>query len=60
MLVDASQFPGPALWQGLMLIVVSVWMFWVFRKIRTEKEMLISLAIIATIGIVLMLVITLL
>lgn len=52
MLVDASQFPGPALWQGLMLIVVSVWMFWVFRKIRTEKEMLISLAIIATIGIV--------
>ncbi len=53
MLVDAHRFPAPALWQGLMLLVVVVWAIWVYSGLRSPKALGISLAIIAIIGILL-------
>jgi hypothetical protein len=31
MLVNSQQFPGPALWQGIMLIAVAIWAVFMFR-----------------------------
>lgn len=28
MLIDASKFPGPALWQAIMFLVLIVWALW--------------------------------
>lgn len=32
MLVNAANFPGPALWQGVMLCVIPVWLWFSFRQ----------------------------
>lgn len=31
-MVNAAQFPGPALWQGLMLLALPLWLFAAFYK----------------------------
>lgn len=31
-IVDAHHFPGPALWQGLMLILLPVWFFGLYWR----------------------------
>jgi hypothetical protein len=40
MLVNAEKFPGPALWQGLMLIALTIWFvldMYSMRRIDKEK-----------------------
>lgn len=32
MLVNAASFPGPALWQGVMLCAIPIWGWLAFRK----------------------------
>ncbi len=32
MLVNAASFPGPALWQGVMLCAIPLWLWFAFRK----------------------------
>lgn len=32
MLVNAFSFPGPALWQGVMLLALCPWAMFIFRK----------------------------
>ncbi|PMS38448.1 hypothetical protein [Trinickia symbiotica] len=31
-LVNAQQFPGPALWQGIMLMLLPLWVFAMYYK----------------------------
>lgn len=38
MLVNAQQFPAPALWQGLMLIVMCIWMPWFLSSVGKPKQ----------------------
>ena len=37
MLVDATKYPSPALWQGLMLIGLAIWAPWLFSIGYTES-----------------------
>jgi multisubunit Na+/H+ antiporter MnhB subunit len=50
MLVNASQHPGPALWQGIMLIVVAIWCVYLFTGDEEKKKPGLSLAIVGAIG----------
>jgi hypothetical protein len=58
MLIDAHSNPGPAMWQGLMLLVLAIWMVWQgYGETKTSKQMKISVVIIAVVGITLFVVI---
>ena len=53
MLVDATRFPAPALWQGLMLIVISCWGIWVFTEVRDHVKFKRSFWVVVAIGLIL-------
>lgn len=58
-MINAAAHPGPALWQGLMLIVVSIWALFVFTRKNppSQRAMWISTIIVVIIGISLFVVI---
>ncbi len=54
MLVDASRFPAPAMWKGLMLILVAVWAIWLVSANRDSKIVRKSVVLLFVVGIILM------
>jgi hypothetical protein len=58
MLVNASQHPGPALWQGIMLLILAAWAVYILcPPIPSPKAVRLSALGIAIFGVVLMVVI---
>lgn len=53
-MIDASKFPGPAMFQVVMFIVILLWACWLFRRPRTGREVRISLVALAALGFALM------
>lgn len=54
MLVNAHAFPGPALWQGLMLIVLSMWgLSMVVWPPKNPMRFLIRVGVVIGIGVAL-------
>lgn len=39
MMVDATQAPHAAMWQGLMLIGVAIWALWLFSGSNQDQEL---------------------
>ena len=53
-MVDPNISTGAALWQGLMLIVVAVWVIWLITEQRTFEETKKSVFFLFIFGIVLL------
>jgi hypothetical protein len=53
MLVDVARHPAAAMWQGVMLILICMWVVWYTYEDRSKRVFLISIAVMVAFGIVL-------